>query len=139
MLSLRGHRKESLSNFPDAMSGSGLLSQKVVELTIKLGLMSGRPITSAHGRLFGGDTLFEVLHEIARERSATYAVPLSERLGRTVKQTRDELAKLESIGVLVEVGREGKARLLAPSPGKLAEAAFSLPELLVERLGPYKR
>lgn len=104
-----------------------------------MSVMAGRPTPSAHGRLFGGDTLFEVLHEIALERNGMYAVPLSHKLGRTTKQTRDELAKLESIGVLVEVGREGKARLLAPSGSELADAALSLPELLIGQLGQYTR
>jgi hypothetical protein len=100
-------------------------------------MAGGRPPTSLHGRLFGGDTLYEVLAEIARSKKPTYAVPLAAELGRTTKQTRDELAKLQQLHILDEIAREGKAHLLGPASNPLAKAILQLPQLLVAELGPY--
>jgi hypothetical protein len=94
---------------------------------------------SRHGRLFGGDTLYEVLAEIARSTGPVRAVGLADAIGRTPKQTRDELAKLQEVGVLRPVGKDGKALLMGPGESALARAVLSLPRLLDEELGSYAR
>ena len=103
-------------------------------------MMSGptRKPVSPHGRLFGGDTLYEVLAAVARSKRPISAVPLAGQLGRTAKQTRDELGKLVELGVLRPAGKDGKAQLLGPGRTPLARAVLRLPELLASELGPYE-
>jgi hypothetical protein len=92
---------------------------------------------SPHGRLFGGDTLYEVLAAVARSREPVGAVPLAEELGRTAKQTREELAKLRELGVVRVAGKSRKALLLEPDENALAQAVLALPDLLERHLGVY--
>jgi hypothetical protein len=108
----------------------------------------GRPQTSPHGKLFGGDSLYEVLAELAVHRGQRFSVTpvqdrkviaLAETIRRTPTQTRNEVRKLQRMGVLEEVQRVRKAEVYAVSDDALAELVLSLPELLVERLGPYGR
>ena len=79
----------------------------------------GRPPTSVHGKLFGGDSLFEVLTMLAANRAKKFTVlrvddteivALADAIGRTVTQTRREVRKLEAIGVLEEVERAAEDR-----------------------------
>jgi hypothetical protein len=108
----------------------------------------GRPQTSPHGRLFGGDSLYEVLAELAKNRGKRFSVvpvqepdvvPLAEAVGRTPKQTRGEIRKLQSVGVLAEVERVRKTEIYAVADGEITEQVLSLPAVLVKRLGPYRR
>jgi hypothetical protein len=101
-------------------------------------MVSGRKPLSPHGRLFGGDTLYEVLAALARERVPVSAVPLAEELRRTPKQTREELTKLLELGVIRQAGKSGKAVLLEGDETPLARAVLSLPDLLVNRFGNYR-
>jgi hypothetical protein len=108
----------------------------------------GRPQTSPHGKLFGGDSLYEVLAELAKNRGKRFSVvpvqqrdvvPLAETVGRTPKQTRSEIRKLQSVGVLAEVERVRKTEIYAVAEGELAERLLSLPAVLIKGLGPYRR
>ena len=122
------HRKNTLSNFSD--------------------VIPGRPQTSAHGKLFGGNSLFEVLATLAAHRAKNFTlvpvedddvVALAETLGRTVTQTRRELRKLEAIGVIEEVERRRKTAVYAVADTEVAERTLALPDALVALLGAYKR
>lgn len=108
----------------------------------------GRPTTTPHGRLFGGDSLYEVLAELAARRGAKFSVtatddeevvPLAETIRRTPAQTRREVRKLQEIGVLKKVERRRKTEVYAVTDEPISENLVSLPELLVARLGPYQR
>jgi len=108
----------------------------------------GRPQTSPHGKLFGGDSLYEVLAELAANRGKKFSVlpmqdrtvvPLAEMIGRTPTQTRKEVRKLQKVGVLEQVERLRKAEVYAIAENDIADHVLSLPELLVERLGRYPR
>ncbi len=109
-------------------------------------MKSGRPQTSPHGKLFGGDSLYEVLAELAANRGRKFSVlpmrdraviPLAERIGRTPTQTRKEVRKLQAVGVLEEVQRFRKAEVYAIAEDEIADRLLSLPDLLVKRLGRY--
>lgn len=106
----------------------------------------GRPQTSPHGKLFGGDSLYEVLAELAANRGKKFSVlpmhdraviPLAKTIGRTPTQTRKEIRKLQNVGVLEEVERLRKAEIFAIAQNDIADRVLSLPELLVKRLGRY--
>jgi hypothetical protein len=107
-----------------------------------------RSQTSPHGKHFGGDSLFEVLAELAANRGSKFSVlpmrsssvvPLAERIGRTPTQTRNEVRKLQNVGVLEQVDRLRKAEVFAIAENDIAAHLLSLPELLVEQLGRYPR
>ena len=107
-----------------------------------------RSQTSLHGKLFGGDSLYEVLAELAANRGSKFSVlpmqsssvvPLAERIGRTPTQTRNEVRKLQTVGVLEQVDRLRKTEVYAIAENDIADHVLSLPELLVERLGRYPR
>lgn len=111
-------------------------------------MATGRPRTSVHGKLFGGDSLFEVLNTLAANRASKFTVvsiedadvvALAETIGRTVTQTRREVRKLNAIGVVEEVERRGKTEVFAVANSDVAERALALPDALVARLGAYKR
>ena len=124
------HQKNTLSIFSDA-------------------IRTGRPQTSVHGKLFGGDSLFEVLATLAAHRERRFTVlpvedepdlvPLAETIGRTVTQTRREVRKLEEVGVIEEVARRRKTEIYAVARNDVAKRALALPDALVARLGDYKR
>jgi hypothetical protein len=108
----------------------------------------GRPQTSAHGKLFGGDSLYEVLAELAARRRAKFSVTpsgdrrvvaLADAVRRTPVQTRREVRKLQKLGVLEEVERRRKTEVYAVTESEISDAVLSLPELLVTRLGAYRR
>ena len=113
-------------------------------------MKTGRPPTSRHGKLFGGDSLYEVLAALAANRGKRFSVlpmededkeivALARAIGRTVTQTRREVRKLQTIGVLEEVDRRRKAEVYAVRDDALTDRVLSLPDLLVQRLGAYKR
>jgi predicted transcriptional regulator len=123
------HQKTTLSIFSDAIS-------------------TGRPQTSVHGKLFGGDSLCEVLATLAANRAKRFAVlrveddevvALAEAIDRTVTQTRREVRKLEAIGVIEEVERRRKTVVYAVADSDVAERTLALPDALVARLGEYPR
>jgi hypothetical protein len=64
---------------------------------------------------------------------------LAEKVSRTPKQTRSEIRKLQSVGVLAEVDRVRKTEIYGVAEGEVAERVLSLPAVLVKRLGPYQR
>jgi predicted transcriptional regulator len=108
----------------------------------------GRPQTSDHGKLFGGDSLYEVLAELAARRRATFSVTptadrkvvaLAEAAQRTPAQIRREVRKLQSLGVLKEVERRRKTELFAVTESEISRTVLSLPKLLVAQLGAYRR
>jgi CelD/BcsL family acetyltransferase involved in cellulose biosynthesis len=108
----------------------------------------GRPTTSSHGRLFGGDSLYEVLAELAAHRGAKFSVtatddstvlPLAATIRRTARQTRKEVRKLQEIGVLEEVARQRKTEVFKITDDAISRNLLSLPELLIARLGAYQR
>lgn len=107
----------------------------------------GRTQTSQHGKLFGGDSLYEVLAELAANRGEKFsvlpvpddvAIPLATRIGRTPTQTRKEIRKLQGVGVLEEVERLRKSEVYAIAENEIADQLLALPELLVKRLGRYQ-
>jgi hypothetical protein len=110
-------------------------------------MKTGRPPTSPHGKLFGGDSLYEILTALAANRGKRFSVlpmedkdvlPLARTIGRTVTQTRREVRKLKAVGLLEEIERRRKVEVYGVSKSKLADQVLSLPDLLVERLGPYR-
>lgn len=91
----------------------------------------GRPQISPHGRLFGGDSLYEVLAELAANRGEKFSVlplqdpaviPLAMRIGRTSTQTRKEVRKLQRVGVLEEIDRLRKAEVYGIAQNEMAGA-----------------
>ncbi len=107
----------------------------------------GRPQTSPHGKLFGGDSLYEVLAELAAHRGQRFSVlpmhdsaviPLAKRIGRTPTQTRKEIRKLQNVGVVEQVERLRKAEVYAVAENEIADRLLALPGLLVKRLGRYR-
>lgn len=100
----------------------------------------GRPRPSPHGRLFGGDSLYQVLAAFAANRDRAFsAEALADEVKRTVRQTRKEIRKLEAVGAVEQVGKTGKQEYFAPAESDIAATLLSLPELLVKRLGEYRR
>src|SRR3972149_5611023 len=104
----------------------------------------GRPQTSPHGKLFGGDSLYEVLAELAANRGKKFSVlpmqdrtvvPLAEMIGRTPTQTRKEVRKLQKVGVLEQVERLRKGEVCAVAETTIAAPVLSHPGLPVGRLG----
>jgi hypothetical protein len=111
-------------------------------------ISTGRPPTSVHGKLFGGDSLFEVLVTLAANRGKKFTVlsvddkeivALADAIGRTVTQTRREVRKLEAIGVLEEVERRRKSEVYAIADNDVADQSLALPDALIAKLGKYKR
>jgi hypothetical protein len=111
-------------------------------------MKSGRPQTSLHGKLFGGDSLYEVLAELAANRGAKFSVlpmddrsviPLAKAIRRTPVQTRKEVRKLQKVGVLDEVERRRRTEVYAVTESTISDKVLSLPGLLVAQLGVYRR
>jgi predicted transcriptional regulator len=99
-----------------------------------------------HGKLFGGDSLFEVLATLASHRARRFTVlPLEDEdvislaaaVGRTVTQTRREVRKLEEVGVIEEVARRHKTQIYAVTESEVAERVLALPDALIGQLGEY--
>ena len=66
-------------------------------------------------------------------------VPLAETIGRAVTQTRREVRKLETIGVIEEVERRRRTEVYAVADNAVADCTLELPGALIARLGNYKR
>lgn len=100
--------------------------------------MATREPLSQHARIFGGDSLYEVLAAIAKAKGAFYGSALADELGRSPAQVQRELTKLLALGVVLEQQAAGMRRPMTRANTKLARNLFSLPTLIEARLGPYR-
>jgi hypothetical protein len=99
-----------------------------------------RPPRSRHGLLFGGDALYQVLAELAKDPNREFTVKgLAEQITRTPEHTRSEIEKLLALGVVGEVRRERRARIYSVTGTPLSHDLLNLPRVLVKQLGRYKR
>ena len=99
-----------------------------------------RPAPSRHGLLFGGDALYQVLAQLAKEPRAEFTTSsLSRCVGRTPEHTRSEIEKLIALDVVEEVRRERKTRVYKMKNNHLADDLLELPEALVGQFGKYRR
>jgi hypothetical protein len=99
-----------------------------------------RTPVSAHGRLFGGDSMYEVLVEVARlRRRQFHAFEIAQRIDRHPSQVQRDLARLTAIGVLEEIEARGAAHLMRRRTSRLARAVVSLPLLIESEIGDYRR
>jgi len=90
--------------------------------------------------LFGGDALYQLLAYLARERPEEFTtVGLAKRIRRTPEHTRTEIAKLISLGVIEQVGKERMTRLYSITDSSLTDELLDLPDVLVDQLGRYRR
>jgi hypothetical protein len=95
---------------------------------------------SRHGRLFGGDSMYEVLQAIAGLGSGEFnAHQIALTIGRHPSQVQKDIDRLVSIGVLDSVPGRGAAKPFKRCGGKLARTVFSLPALISTELGEYTR
>ncbi len=99
-----------------------------------------RTPVSAHGRLFGGDSMYEVLAELARlRRSQFHAYEIAQRIDRHPSQVQGHLARLMAIGVLEEIEARGAAQPMRRKSTPLARSVVSLPGLIESEIGVYTR
>jgi len=99
-----------------------------------------RTPVSIHGRLFGGDSMYEVLVEVARlRRGQFHALEIAERIDRHPSQVQRDLARLTAIGVLEAIESRGAAQPLRRRSTRLARAVVSLPRLIESEVGGYTR
>lgn len=99
-----------------------------------------RTPVSAHGRLFGGDSMYEVLVEVARlRRRQFHAFEVAQRIGRHPSQVQRDLARLTAIGVLEEIEAPGAAQPMRRRTTRLARVVVSLPRLVEAEIGVYTR
>jgi hypothetical protein len=102
--------------------------------------MSPRESISDHGQLFGGNTLYEVLHAVASRRGKPFhGASIAAQVGRTEAQTQRELAKLAAVGAIKELGGTGRAQRRVVAKSRLARTLFSLPRLIEQECGAYPR
>ena len=99
-----------------------------------------REPVSPHGRLFGGDSMYEVLQEIAARASKEFnAHQIAQTVGRHPNQVQRDIDRLLLIGVLDPVPAEGAAKPFRRRKSKLARTVVSLPSLITDELGEYTR
>jgi len=97
------------------------------------------PVT-VHGRLFGGDSMYEVLVELAAVRRRPFhAYEIAQRTGRHPSQVQRDLARLKAVGILEEVEARGAAKPLRRTETRLARAVVALPRLIEGEVGAYAR
>lgn len=95
---------------------------------------------SAHGRLFGGDSMYEVLVEVARLRRRQFnAFEIAQRIDRQPSQVQRDLARLTAIGVVEEIESRGAAQPMRRRTTRLARSVVSLPRLIESEIGIYRR
>lgn len=95
---------------------------------------------SAHGRLFGGDSMYEVLREIAARGSTEFnAHQIAQTVGRHPNQVQRDIDRLLLIGVLDPAPAKGAAKPFKRRKSKLARSVVSLPSLIADELGEYTR
>ncbi len=98
----------------------------------------GRPTTSLHGRLFGSDSLYLVLRELALDRAVEVSIlGMATRIERTPKRARLELKKLRDLEIIEVSRRERKTDYYRLSGNELATETIDLVEALTARLGTY--
>jgi hypothetical protein len=103
-------------------------------------MVNTRAPTSPHGRLFGGDSMYQVLHEVARRRRRTFnAHQISQATGRHPSQVQRDLDRLVVIGVLESVTQSGAAKPLRCRTTRLARTVISLPMLIESEIGEYSQ
>jgi hypothetical protein len=99
---------------------------------------NGRPATSLHGRLFGSDSLYLVLRELAADRTAEVStLGMAGRIERTPKRARVELKKLSDLEIVEVSRRERKTDYYRLSDKPLAAETLDLVEALDAQLGAY--
>jgi hypothetical protein len=85
-------------------------------------------------RLFGGDSMYEVLVEVARlRRRHFHAFEIAQRIDRHASQVQRDLARLTAIGVLEEIEARGAAQPMRRRSTRLARSVVSLPRLIEVR------
>ena len=95
---------------------------------------------SLHGRLFGGDSMFQVLREVAARGANQFnAHEIAVKIERHPSQVQRDLDRLLAIGVLQVVPARGAAKPVKLGKSKLARAVVSLPSLITGELGEYER
>lgn len=100
--------------------------------------MATREPLSQHARIFGGDSLYEVLAAVAKAKGVFHGSALADELGRSSASLQRELAKLLALGAIVEQMAPGMRRPMTRADTKLARNLFNLPTLIEARLGPYR-
>lgn len=99
-----------------------------------------RTPVSVHGRLFGGDSMYEVLVELARRRRRPFhAYEIAQQIDRHPSQVQRDLARLQAVGVVEEVATRGAAKPLRRTGTRLARAVVALPRLIESEIGVYSR
>lgn len=99
-----------------------------------------RTPVSVHGRLFGGDSMYEVLVEVARlRRRQFHAFEIAQSIERHPSQVQRDLARLTAIGVLEEIESRGAAQPMRRRSTHLARLVVSLPRLIESEIGVYTR
>jgi hypothetical protein len=95
---------------------------------------------SPHGRLFGGDSMYEVLAEVARRRRGSFnAHQIAQVVDRHPSQVQRDLDRLITIGVLEPVDTAGAAKPLRRRHTQLARTVVALPRLIENEIGSYPR
>ena len=98
--------------------------------------MPGKEPISERGLLFGSDSLFEVLRDIASRRGKPFhGAAVASAIGRSRKQTQSELAKLRTLGVIEPVGTKGRREQLRVADARHARAIVGLPALIEAATG----
>ena len=95
--------------------------------------MAGRRSVSTRGRLFGSDTVYEVLAAAGRRGSGSFtAAELSGEIDATHAAIAKELAKLDSLRVLEQAPRRGdsRERPFRARRSPLARQVLALPALI---------
>lgn len=99
-----------------------------------------REPVSLHGRLFGGDSMYEVLVRVAAHGSTAFnAHQIAEATGRHPSQVQRDLDRLTAIQILEPVASPGAAKPLRRRKTALAKAVLSLPKLIEDEIGEYER
>lgn len=99
-----------------------------------------RAPVSPHGRLFGGDSMYEVLRQVAaRRRTPFNAHEIALATGRHPNQVLRDLDRLTAIGILEPVASSGAAKPLRCRKSALTRAVMSLPKLIADEIGEYER
>lgn len=95
--------------------------------------MAGRRPVTALGKLFGSDTLFEVLDAVAKRGPQSFTPSdLVPDVKATPAAIGTELAKLEGLGVLEQRpdAEDGRLRPYRAGGTKLADHVLKLPNLI---------
>lgn len=97
--------------------------------------MAGKEQISDRGLLFGSNSLYEVLREIAARKAGSFhGAALAAATGRSRKQVQSELAKLRTLGVVEEAehGHRGRRHVLRVADTDYARHIVELPKVIDE-------